>query len=293
MLSVNFKIPAKTTRQVSDGLQQRKRTIQILAFQEVTDAFRGWALYLSASIAATISAFYVFNATSFVANSGLLILQRPFLIPLSITATVTLLYVITRATLAIARPREQGVLRVLFFAPVDSIGLLGAHLFSGVAIYTLLMVISVPLVYFQSLITNLPFPAVVLLSLIVSPLFATLAVSIGLFISSTASSSRSAILLIGTILLFALLIPTGYNALLNVPQSSRFYDATYVLRKLLRLARVLLDWVSPFSLLIGTMDDCVRHGWADFTQKLLAGLLGSFIWVGFAVIGLQRRGVLP
>ena len=293
MLSVNFKFLAKTTMQAADGLQQRKRTIQILAFQEVTDALRGWALYLSASIAATISALYVFNATSFVANSGLLILQRPFLAPLSITATVTLLYVITRATLAIARPREQGVLRVLFFAPVDSIGLLGAHLLSGAAIYTLLMVISVPLVYFQSLITNLPFPAVVLLSLIVSPLFATLAVSIGLFISSTASSSRSAILLIGTILLFALLIPTGYNALLNVPQSSRFYDATYVLRKLLRLARVLLDWVSPFSLLIGTMDDCVRHGWADFTQKLLAGLLGSFIWVGFAVIGLQRRGVLP
>lgn len=293
MLVVIFRIPSTITSQPAAMLRQRRRTIQVLTFQELTDALRSWALYLSASIAITTSALYVFNTTSFVATSGLMILRRPFLVPLSIAATVTLLYVTTRATLAITRPREQGALRVLFFAPVDALGFLVAHLFSGVGLYTLLMVISVPLVYYQSLITNLPFPIAALLSLVVSPLFAALAVSIGLFVSSITSSSRNAILVMGTALVIALVIPAGYNALLTTPQSSRFYDATYFLRTLLRLVRSLLDWISPFSLTISALDDAVRHGWGDLIRKLLAGLLGTLLWMGFAVTRLQQRGVLP
>ncbi len=292
MLKLNLHAPSTTITKAADVLQQRRRTIQILAFQELAEALQNWALYLSASIAATTGALYVFNTTSFVANSGLLILRKPFLVPLSITVTVSLLYVITRATLAIARPREQGALRVLFFAPVDVIGLLAAHLYSSVAIYTILIVMSVPLVYYQSLISNLPFPNAVLFSLFISPFFAALAVSMGLFISSTTSSSRNAIFFMGAALLIALVIPMGYNALLSIPQTSRFYDATYFLRTLLGLIRDLLDWISPFSLTIGALDDALRQGWGDIIKKLLAGLTGTLAWMGFAVTSLQRRGVL-
>jgi hypothetical protein len=260
-----------------------------IAGQELRDALFGWSFYLTAAIGPLLSALFVYNSLNFVAASGLLILARPFYVPVLVTTTLAALYIAAWATLAIARPRDQGSLR----APVDAYGVIGGHILAGVAIYALLVLAAAPLLGLLAALTNLPFPPLLLVGLLVSPVFAAVAVAIGLCISTIATSSRSAMFFFGATLLVVLAIPIGYTALLKVPPTSRYYDALLFLRGLVQILRDLLNWISPYALLSAGTDAALRASWGDLIQRLVVGVAGGVVWAGLAVSGLQRRGVLP
>lgn len=271
----------------------RWRVARLLAIQELRDALFGWSFYLTAAIGPLLSALFVYNSLSFVASSGLQILARPFYVPVLVTTTLATLYLAAWATLAIVRPRDQGALRVLFFAPVDAYGVIGGHLLAGIALYGLLTLAAAPLLGLIAVLTNLPFPPPLLVGLLASPIFAAVAVTSGLCISTLAASSRSAMLLFGATLLVVLAIPIAYTALLSVPPTSRYYDALLFLRDLVRMLRDLLSWISPYTLLSAGLDAAMRSSWGDLIQRLAAGVAGCVAWAALAIWGLQRRGVLP
>ena len=271
----------------------RWRVARLLAVQELRDALFGWSFYLTAAIGPLLSALFVYNSLNFVASSGLQILARPFYVPVLVTTTLATLYLAAWATLAIVRPREQGALRILFFAPVDAYGVIGGHLLAGIALYVLLALAAVPLLGLISMLTNLPFPAPLLIGLLASPVFAAVAVALGLCISTIAASSRSAMFFFGATLLVVLAIPIAYTALLSVPPTSRYYDALLFLRDLLRILRDLLSWISPYTLLSAGLDAAMRSNWGDLIWRLVAGAVGCAAWAALAILGLQRRGVLP
>lgn len=271
----------------------RWRVARQVAGQELRDALFGWAFYVIAALGPLLSALFVYNSLNFVASSGLLILGRPFFVPLLLTTTLAALYLAAWAALAIARPRDQGALRVLFFAPVDAYGVIGGHILAGAGLYALLALATTPLLALLSWLTNLPFPPALLVGLLVSPVFATVAVAIGLFISTLAGSSRSAMFFFGATLALVLAIPIGYTALLSVPPTSRYYDALLFLRQLLRTLRDLLNWISPYALLSAGLDAAARASWTELLQRLLVGAAGVALWAWLAIWGLQRRGVLP
>jgi len=271
----------------------RLRVARLLAVQELRDALFGWSFYITAAIGPLLSALFVYNSLNFVASSGLQILARPFYVPVLVTTTLATLYLAAWATLAIVRPRDQGALRVLFFAPVDAYGVIGGHLLAGIALYGLLMLAVAPLLGLISVLTNLPFPAPLLVGLLASPVFAAVAVTIGLCISTIAASSRSAMFFFGATLLVVLAIPIAYTALLSVPPTSRYYDALLFLRDLVRMLRDLLSWISPYTLLSAGLDAAMRSNWGDLIWRLVAGAVGCVVWAALAIWGLQRRGVLP
>jgi hypothetical protein len=271
----------------------RLRVARLLAVQELRDALFGWSFYITAAIGPLLSALFVYNSLNFVASSGLQILARPFYVPVLVTTTLATLYLAAWATLAIVRPRDQGALRVLFFAPVDAYGVIGGHLLAGIALYGLLMLAVAPLLGLISVLTNLPFPAPLLVGLLASPVFAAVAVTIGLCISTIAASSRSAMFFFGATLLVVLAIPIAYTALLSVPPTSRYYDALLFLRDLVRMLRDLLSWISPYTLLSAGLDAAMRSNWGDLIWRLVAGVVGCVVWAALAIWGLQRRGVLP
>jgi hypothetical protein len=271
----------------------RWRVARLLAVQELRDALFGWSFYLTAAIGPLLSALFVYNSLNFVAASGLQILARPFYVPVLVTTTLATLYLAAWATLAIVRPRDQGALRVLFFAPVDAYGVIGGHLLAGIALYVLLTLAAAPLLGLISVLTNLPFPAPLLVGLLASPVFAAVAVTIGLCISTIAASSRSAMFFFGATLLVVLAIPIAYTALLSVPPTSRYYDALLFLRDLVRMLRDLLSWISPYTLLSAGLDAAMRSNWGDLIRRLVAGAVGCAVWAALAIWGLQRRGVLP
>ncbi|MDQ4078049.1 MAG: ABC transporter permease subunit [Chloroflexota bacterium] len=271
----------------------RWQVLQRIARQEVRDALLGWSFYLTAAVALLLAALLVYNSVRFVDESGLNIVSRPFFQPLFVATSLALLYVIVGAALAIVRPREQGALQILFFAPVDAAALVGAHFLAGVAIYALLLALLVPPLLLLVWITNFVVPASLLWGLLPTLPVAGLGVAFGLFVSAIARSSRMVVLLLVAVLLLLWAIQGGYAALLNIPPTSRYYDALRFLRVVSRNLNAYLVWVSPFHALDASLEAALRGGWGAVASYGLAALAESLLWLAAAIAGVRERGVLP
>lgn len=271
----------------------RWRVMIEVARQELRDAIFGWPLYLTTAAAVLAGAVLVYNQLRSVAQSGLGIVSCALFSPLLAAASLAALFLAAWSTLAIARPRDQGALRVLFFGPVDAVGLVGAHLLAALVVYGLILLMAVPLLALLGLIANLPLSAALLPGLIASPMLVLPAVGIGLFISAIAPSGRSALLLFVIVLAFIVAVQIGYSALLQIPPTSRYYDALLFLRETARVLRDALQWLSPLALLSGGLDAACRGGTRELGLQTLAGLGGGAAWSALAVWAVRRRGVLP
>jgi hypothetical protein len=271
----------------------RWRAIDQISRQEVRDAVYGWSLYLAAAMVVLVGVVLVYNTLRSVAESGLEIVSRPFYSAVVIATSVGAVYLAGWAALAIARPRDQGALRVLFFAPVDPLGLLGAHLVAALAVYILFLLLTMPLFALLAAVTNLPLPTALLAGVLMSPALVAPAVGIGLFISAIASSARGAVFLFAAALALVLATQIGYSALLQIPPTSRYYDALLFLRELLQALREALQWVSPLELLSQGLDAANRASWRELLLYVVSGFAGAAVWLALAVWALGRRGVLP
>jgi hypothetical protein len=96
-----------------------------------------------------------------------------------------------------------------------------------------------------------------------------------------------------TALAFVLAAQVGYSALVQLPPTSRYYDALLFLRELLRVIREALQWVSPLALLNQGLDAAFRGSWRELLLYVASGIGGAAIWLALAVWALTRRGVLP
>lgn len=271
----------------------RWHAMPVIALQELRDILFGWSLYIAAAVAVLVGVVLVHNIGLSVASSGLEIVSRPFYLPLLAAMSLAALYLAGWATLAIARPRDQGALRVLFFGPVDGPGLLGAHLLAGLAVYLLFLLLTVPLLVLLASIANLPFSAALLSGVIASPAFVAPAIAIGLFISAVAPTARGAALLFVAILAGMLAVQLGYSALLQVPPGSRYYDALLFVRELLRGGQLALQWVSPLALLGNGLDAAYRGDGRELLLNAISGIAGTVFWLALAAWAMARRGVLP
>src|SRR3954471_23770082 len=140
-----------------DDARLRWRVAREVGKQEIRQAIFTWSLYVTTAVAVLLGTLLVFNTVRSVRDSGLEIVSRPFYLPLLVALALGTIYLAGWAALSITRPREQGSLRVLFFAPVDAVGLVGAHLLAGLVLYVVIVVMTLPLMFALSGIVNLPF----------------------------------------------------------------------------------------------------------------------------------------
>lgn len=293
-MSVNTEISpvAVAERRVSRS-SLRWRALWRIAQQQARETALGWAIYIVASLAVFVAIILVYNAIRFTLESGLNIVVNPFLLPLQVALSLAILFVTVEATLAIARPREHGSLQILFFAPIDYPVLIGAHHLSGLAVYLLFLALLALPMLILAWVTNFVVPPTLLWALLPSLLIAGLAVSFGLFISAAAPSGRAAILILIAATFLLVVVQAGYAALLNIPPTSRYYDALLFLRVLLREIHGLLQWVSPFRMLDALLGAALRADWMAVIQFSAVALLGTLAWLAAAVWAIRRRGVLP
>ena len=278
---------------VSNNSSLRFNAIQRIARQQVRDTLLGWNFYVTASVAVLIAVALVYNSVRFVETSGLNIMTRPFFAPLQFAATIAILYVTIEATLAVARPREQGSLQVLFFAPIDVPAFIVANFVAGVLIYILFLAVIIPPLLLLVLITNFAVPTALLWGLVPSILVAGTSIAFGLFISAAAPSVRAAILILVAALILLLLIQVGYTALLSIPPTNRFYDALLFLRVVLRAVQDFLRWFSPFQMMEAVLDASMRADVTSLLKHIGAATLVTALWLAAAVWALRRKGVLP
>ena len=271
----------------------RFNAIQRIARQQVRDTLFGWSFFITASAAILVVMALVYNSVLFVETSGLYIIMRPFFVPLQVAITITILFITVEATLAVARPREQGALQVLFFAPIDVPVFIIANFLAGLLIYILFLAIILPSLLLLVWATNFVLPTALLWGLIPSIFVAGTIVSLGLFVSSIAPSVRAAILILVAALLMLLLIQGGYTALLSIPPTNRFYDALLLFRVVLRTIQDILRWFSPFQMLDVILDASLRVDLAALLRHTGAAALVSVFWLAAAVWALRYKGVLP
>ena len=271
----------------------RWNAILRIARQQVRSTFLGWSFYVTAALAVLIVALLVYNSVRFTANSGLNIVSRPFLLPLQSAITVGILYVMVEATLSVARPKEQGSLQVLFFAPIDEPMLLQAYLFAGTTLFALFLIMLAPIFLLIGWISNFVIPVALLWGLFPIVFVAAGSVAFGLFLSTAAPSSRSAILLLVAALFTLLFLQGAYAALVNVPPTARFYDALLFLRVVLRNLQNILSWISPFEMTEILLDAALRGDWVRIILQSGIALLGALLWLIAAIRALSVRGVLP
>lgn len=285
--------PASTLPHLPTPWALRWRILSIVARRELRDVLFGWSLYVAAAAALLVGVLLVHNTGAAVAASGLEIVARPFYLPLLAATSLATLYLAGWATLAIARPRDQGALRVLFFAPIDPLGLLAANLLAGIAVYLVFLLLTVPLLILLAAIANLPFASALLPGIAASPAFVAPAIAMGLLISVVAPSTRGAALIFVALLAGIIAVQVGYGALLQIPPSGRYYDALLFLRELLRGGQEALRWISPLALLSEGFDAAYREEWRELVTYVAAGIAGTIVWFAIAVLALGRRGALP
>lgn len=271
----------------------RWHATQRIARQELRETLLGWGLFVTVALALLAAVGLVYNSVRFAGESGLAILARPYLTPLVIATTLSLLFVTVLATLAVARPREQGALQVLFFGPVDGPALILAHYLAGMAAFALAIALLVPPLLLLALLTRIPVPPALLLGLVPTVLTAGLGVAFGLFLSAAAPSGRAAILFLVGATLLLLSLQAGYSALLNVPPTSRYYDGLLFARLFLRSVNGLLAWVSPFGMLSGGLSAALRADLPEVLATVLRAIGSTGLWLLLAIRALSRRGVLP
>jgi hypothetical protein len=271
----------------------RWNAIQRIARQQARDSLLGWSLYLAAAIAVLIAVILVYNSIRFVGESGLNIVLRPFFLPLQAALSLALLYITAEAALAIARPREQGALQVLFFAPIDIPVLVGGFFLAGLLVYVLFLLLIVPVLLILAWITNFVVPTGLLWGLVPTIFIAGVTIAFGLFISAAAPSARSAVLLLVAAILILLVIQGAYAALLSIPPTNRFYDALLFLRVFLGSIQGLLSWVSPFRMLDIVLAAALRGDWLNVLQHVGIAIIGTLFWLAASVWAMRQRGVLP
>lgn len=270
----------------------RWHTIRKIGQQQSRDTLFGWGVYIAAAASVGIAALFIFNSIRFVGESNLNIVGQPLLLPLQAILTIAMLFVAVEATLSIARPREQGSLQVLFFAPIDESIVLGGNLLSGILIYIFFAFLTLPILLLIVWITNFVAPVVLLWAVIPTILATGVALAFGLFISSAASSARVAVLIFVAVILVLLGLQSAYSALQNIPPTSRFFDALQFLRSILASLQIFLSWISPFRMLDIMLLSSLNNDWLELFRQMGISLGMTIVWFVAAVRMLQRRGVV-
>ncbi len=271
----------------------RWHTIRRIATQQPRDTLFGWGIYITAAIAVSIAALQIFNSVRFVGESSLNIEAQPFLLPLQVALSLAMLFVAIEATLTIARPREQGSLQVLFFAPIDESILIGGNFLAGLLVYILFVLLTLPILLLLAWITNFVIPLILLWAIIPTILAVSVTIAFGLFVSAAAPSARAAVLILVAGILILLGLQSAYTALLNIPPTSRFFDALLLIRTILANLQTILSWLSPFRMLDVILTSALNNDWLVLVRQLGISLATTAIWLFAAVRMLQRRGVLP
>ncbi len=249
-------------------------------------------IYVVTALALLAASTLVLNNLAFLDENGLLVLTRPFFLPVFVCTVLLSLYLSLHATLQLVREREQGTLKVLFFGPVDGVSYLAGRLWSQTRLFALAG--GVVLLWAGALgwMTNLLVQADVLAVLGLGLLTNGAIVAFGLLVGGWGRTARTALVLFLLALLLVLAAQFGtpvIEQLASQTPANRQNSLLY-LRTALNGLNGLLLWLSPFAQMSRGMDALLV---GDGGRLLLhtGGLLGQMaLYFAGAVWALKRGG---
>ena len=212
--------------------------------------------YAVTTLALLAASTLVLNNLAFLDENGLLVLTRPFFLPVFVCAVLLSLYLSLHATLHLVREREQGTLKVLFFGPVDGVSYLLGRLCSQTALFGIaagvVLVWAVELGWLTNLLVQADLLAVLGLGLLTNGAV----VAFGLLVGAWGRSARTALVLFLLAVLLLLAAQFGDQTIgqLASQTSANRQDSLLFLRAALDGLNSLLLWLSPFAQMSRGMD---------------------------------------
>lgn len=249
-------------------------------------------IYVVTSLALLAASTLVLNNLAFLDENGLLVLTRPFFLPVFVCTLLLSLYLALHATLQLVREREQGTLKVLFFGPVDGVSYLLGRLWSQLLLFAmaagLVLLWAIGLGWLTNLLVQMDLLAVLGLGLLTNGAV----VAFGLLVGGWGRTARTGLIVFALVVLLALLVQFGDQALLQLAsqtQSNRQDPFTF-LRAALEMLNGLLLWLSPFAQMSRGMD-ALLVGDAGRLFLHSGGIVGQMlVYFTGAVWALKRGG---
>ncbi len=233
----------------------------------------------------------VLNNLAFLDENGLLVLTRPFFLPVFVCTLLLSLYLALHATLQLVREREQGTLKVLFFGPVDGVSYLLGRLWSQSLLFAMAAGLMLLWAIGLGWMTNLLVQADVLGVLVLGLLANGAVVAFGLLVGGWGRTARTALVLFLLALLLVLVAQFGapvVEQLASQTPANR-QNSLLFLRGALEGLNALLLWLSPFAQMSRGMDALLV---GDGGRLLLhtGGLLGQLLLYFTGAVWALKRG---
>ena len=249
-------------------------------------------VYTVTALALLAASTLVLNNLAFLDENGLLVLTRPFFLPIFVCTTLLSLYFSLHATLHLVREREQGTLKVLFFGPVDGVSYLLGRLCSQTLLFVLagttLLLWAAALGWMTNLLVQADLLGVLALGLLTNGAV----VAFGLLVAGWGRTARTALVVFALVLLLALLVQFGEQALLQLASQSgsNRQDSLGFLRSVLEVLNGLLLWLSPFAQMSRGMDALLAGDGAGLLGHTAAIVGQAALYFSGAVWALKRGG---
>ena len=242
-------------------------------------------LALTMFVAATVANSYL----SYVSRNDLIVLPRPWFLPVLAGSLLMTFYLALSSTLTLAQERRSGTLQVLFFGPVDErtyiLSLFLSRLLLFLAWLATFVIVIVGYGFWSGLTYNWHYLAAA--GFVILP--AIIMVSLGLLIAAAIRSVRGAVFtFLGVTVGLAAL--QGLRGLLDqMAAGQRFFSLAYV-RQTITIFTVIVRWLSPFEYL--------NRGLAAVSMQsrlLLVGVAVVYtaVLLQLAIVMLRRRTVVP
>ena len=260
--------------------------------RSIISSLHSSGIYIITSLALLAASTLVLNNLAFLDENGLLVLTRPFFLPLFFCAVLLSLYLALHATLQLVREQEKGTLKVLFFGPVDGVSYLLGRLWSQSLLFAmaagLVLLWALGLGWLTNLLVQMDLLGVLGLGLLTNGAV----VAIGLLIGAWGRTARTALVVFSLVILLALLVQFGDQTILQMAASAgaNRQDPLLFLRGALEMLNSLLLWLSPFAQMSRGMDALL----VGDTGRLflhIGGIVGQMIvYFTGAVWALKRGG---
>jgi ABC-type transport system involved in multi-copper enzyme maturation permease subunit len=213
-------------------------------------------------------------------------LQYPFLLAVEACGLYFSLWASTR----ISRERESGTLEVLFWTPVDDLGLILGKILGSVTASAVFIFLVLGFLAVAGRLTGLVFPENVAELLLSSIIFVGSMVAVGTFVSTLAGRVRTAVaVLMALVALFlGLQIVVGFLGNLPPEQLSR---SLLLMRDSLILLTRITGVLSPVQYFAWSLDALKLGNPGQYDLSVATALAHFSAFVAISVFMLKARGV--
>lgn len=265
-------------------------TIKVLCRHERESTLRAPMAYVWCTGSLLLAALIIETYLQAIRALGIGIYADPLKYPFALATLACGLYFSLWASTTIARERESGTLEVLFWAPVDDLGLILGKVLGGLAASVVFIAVVLGFLAAAARLTGLAFPGDVKTCLLASLVFMASMVALGIFVSALAGRVRTAVVMLAAIvtLFLALQFAVGFLGNLSPEQLSRplllMRDSLFLVD---RITRVL----SPVQHFAWALEAVQLGDGRAYAQSLAGALAHLAAFVAMSVLTLKFRGV--